>query len=92
MISVAELCRKRVKDNTNLSNTILLPIVVQVYKFHKNRKSCKRKSFELVQTKKQQERLFGKIYKEIIITHTALAYSEPSQTSKMKPFAEKTEY
>ena len=87
MNSVAELCRKRVKDNTNLSNTILLPIVIQVYKFHKNRKS-----FESLQTKKQQERLCRKIYKEIIIRHTALAYSEPSQTSKMKPFAKKTEY
>ena len=29
---------------------------------------------------------------EVIITHTALAHSEPSQTSKMEPFANMAEY
>ena len=34
MISVRQLCRNRLEDVTNLSNTILSPIVVQVYEFH----------------------------------------------------------
>ena len=34
MISVRQLCRNRFEDVTNLSNTILLSIVVQVYEFH----------------------------------------------------------
>ena len=34
MIFVRQLCRNRLEDVTNLSNTILLPIVVQVYEFH----------------------------------------------------------
>ena len=34
MISVRQLCRNRLEDVTNLSNTILLPIVVQLYEFH----------------------------------------------------------
>ena len=34
MISVPQLCRNRLEDVTNLSNTILLPIVVKVYEFH----------------------------------------------------------
>ena len=34
MISVRQLCKGRLEDVTNLSNTILLPIVVQVYEFH----------------------------------------------------------
>ena len=34
MISVRQLCRNRLKDVANFSNTILLPIVVQVYEFH----------------------------------------------------------
>ena len=33
MISVRQLCRNRLEDVTNLSNTILLPVVVQVYEF-----------------------------------------------------------
>ena len=34
MISVTQLCRNKLEDVTNLSNTILLSIVVQVYEFH----------------------------------------------------------
>ena len=34
MIFVRQLCRNRLEGVTNLSNTILLPIVVQVYEFH----------------------------------------------------------
>ena len=34
MISVRKLCRTRLEDVTNLSSTILLPVVVQVYEFH----------------------------------------------------------
>ena len=33
MVSVPLLCRNRLGDVTNLSNTILLPIVVQAYEF-----------------------------------------------------------
>ena len=34
MISVRQLCRNRLEDVTNLSDTILLPIAVQRYEFH----------------------------------------------------------
>ena len=34
MISVPQLCKNRLEDVTNLSNTFLLPIVVQLYEFH----------------------------------------------------------
>ena len=33
-----------------------------------------------------------KIYREIIVTHTAQTDSEPSQTSKMEPFANMPNY
>ena len=36
MISVCQLLRDRLEDITNLSNTILLPIVVQVYEVHES--------------------------------------------------------
>ena len=35
MISVPQLCRTRLEDG-RLSNTILLPVVVQLYDFHRN--------------------------------------------------------
>ena len=44
--SVSQLCRNIVENGTNLSNTILLPIVVQVYEFMENRKSRRKQSFE----------------------------------------------
>ena len=34
MISVPQLFGNRLEDVTNLSNTILLPIAVQMYEFH----------------------------------------------------------
>ena len=34
MISVPQLCRNRLEDVIDLSNTILLLIVVQVYEIH----------------------------------------------------------
>ena len=46
MISVRQLCKSRLEDVTNLSYTILLPIVVQVYefnKFHGKSKKLKKK-------------------------------------------------
>ena len=43
MISVPQLCRNRLEDVTNLSNTILLPIVVQVYEFHGKSEKLKKK-------------------------------------------------
>ena len=39
LISAPQLCMNKLKDVTNLSDTTLLPIVVQVYEFHRNRKS-----------------------------------------------------
>ena len=36
MTSVYQLLRDRLEDIANLSNTILLPIVVQVYEFHES--------------------------------------------------------
>ena len=66
------------EDITHLSNTILLPIVVQVYgfhEFHRESEKLKNKKFESPQRRKQQKRLSGKIYREIIITHTAWAHS-----------------
>ena len=39
-----------------------------------------------------KKRLCSKIYREITITHTTLVHSDPSQTSKMEPFAKMTEY
>ena len=48
MISVCQLCRNRLEDVTNLSNTILLLIVAQVYEFHefhgKSEKSRKKEA------------------------------------------------
>ena len=35
LISVTQLFKNRLKDTTNFYNTILLPIVAQVYEFHK---------------------------------------------------------
>ena len=35
MISVPQLCRNRLENVANLSNTILLPIVAQLYEFYK---------------------------------------------------------
>ena len=34
MISVPQLCRNRLENVINLSNTILLPIVAQLYEFY----------------------------------------------------------
>ena len=34
MISDSQLCKNRLENVTNLSNTILLPIVAQLYEFH----------------------------------------------------------
>ena len=39
-----------------------------------------------------KKKLCRKIYREIIITHTTQAHSEPSLTSKMEPFANITNY
>ena len=39
-----------------------------------------------------KKRLCRKIYREIIITHTALAHSKPSQTSKIESFANMADY
>ena len=83
------------EDIPRLSNTILLPIVVQVYgfhEFHRESEKLKNKKFESPQRRKQQKKLSGKIYREIIITHTAWAHSEHSQTFEMEPFANMAKY
>ena len=54
MISVYQLLRDRLEDIANLSNTILLPIVVQVYEFHEfHGKSEKLKKKNVWITKKE---------------------------------------
>ena len=44
MISVPQSCRNRVEDGTNLSNTILLPIAMQVYEIHGKLEKLKKKA------------------------------------------------
>ena len=81
MISVPQLFKNKLEDVTNLSHTILLPIAVQMYEFQRKSEKLKKKSFESPQTRKLLKRLCRKICREIIITHTAMEHSEPSQTS-----------
>ena len=68
---------------------------MQVYgfrEFHRESEKLKNKKFESPQRRKQQKRLSGKIYREIIITHTPWAHSEHSQTFEMEPFANMAKY
>ena len=92
MTSVPQISRNTQEAATNLSNTILLPNLLQSISFMENRRSWKRRRFESPQTRRQQKRLCRKIYREIIITHTALPNSELSQISKMEPFVNMAEY
>ena len=43
MISVPQFCRNRLEDVTSLFNTILLPLVVQLYEFHRKLEKLKKK-------------------------------------------------
>ena len=43
MISDRQLCSNRLEDVTNLSNTIWLPVVAQVYQFHGKSEKLKKK-------------------------------------------------
>ena len=43
MTSVPQLCRNRLEDVTNLFDTILLPIVMQMYEFHGKSEKLKKK-------------------------------------------------
>ena len=43
MISIPQLCRNRLEHIINLYNTILLPIVVQVYELHGKSEKLKKK-------------------------------------------------
>ena len=43
MIFVPQSCKNRLEDVTNLSNTFLLPIVVQLYEFHGKPEKLKKK-------------------------------------------------
>ena len=92
MISDRQLCSNRLEDVANLSNTIWLPVVAQVYQFHGKSEKLKKKKLWITTDKKVTKKLCRKIYREIVITHTALAHSEPSQISKMEPFANMAEY
>ena len=67
MISVPQLCRNRLEDVNNLSNTILLPVAVQVYEFHRKSEN----------QRKQENQKRVKNFTERFM-HTALPHSEPS--------------
>ena len=74
------------EDVINIYNTILLPLVVQV--------SWKIRKVEKVEAfihhwnqEKVTIMLFRKIDPVIFATHAVEAHSEPSQTSKLEPFA-----
>ena len=43
MIFVPQLSKNRLEDVTSLSNMILLPVVVQMYEFHRKSKKLKKK-------------------------------------------------
>ena len=92
MISDSQLCKNRLENVTNLSNTILLPIVAQLYEFHGKSEKLKKEKLWIATNKKVTKKLCRKIHREIIITYTALAHSEPSQTFKMDPLANMAEY
>ena len=84
--SYFQLKKNRLEDVTNIYNTILLPVVVQVW--WKIGKVEKDEAF--IPHWKQEKvtiRFFRKVCWAIILTHTARAHSEPSQTSKMEIFA-----
>ena len=92
MIFVPQLCRNRLEGGTNLSNVILLPIEVQLYEFHGKSEKLKKKKLWITTKKKVTKKAVLEKYREVIITHTALAHSELSQTSKTEPFAKTVEY
>ena len=52
MISVPHLFKIKLEDVTNLCNTILLPIVVQVYEFYKKPEKLKKKNLCITANKK----------------------------------------
>ena len=52
MISVHQIFRNTLEDVTNLCNTILLPIVVQVYEFYKKPEKLKKKNLCITANKK----------------------------------------
>ena len=56
MISVPQLYRNRLEDVTNLSNTILLPMAVQVYEFHGKSDKLKKKKLRIITEKKVTEK------------------------------------
>ena len=57
MISVPQLCRTRLEDG-RLSNTILLPVGVQLYDFHRN--FGKKKSVNQHKQESNKKRCVGK--------------------------------
>ena len=81
------------EDATNLSNTILLTIAVS-WKIGKVEKEKALNHHKQGSNKKSCAWKFACAGKsaELIITHTALAHSEPSQKSKMEPFVNMAEF
>ena len=80
--SFSQLKRNRLEDATNIYNKILLPVVVQVsWKIGKVEKD---EAFIHHWKQEKTIRLFRKICRVLILTHTAEAHSEPSQTYKME--------
>ena len=74
-----------------------MPVVVLVCTFHGQFEKLRKTKLWITASKKMlQIRLCRKIYREINVTQTALAHSEPSQTSgqtsKMEPFAKMVNY
>ena len=91
MISVPQLCKNRLKD-VKKSFQYNFIANVQVYEFYGKSEMLKKKKLWITTNKKVTKKLCRKIYIEIIITHTTQAHSKPSQTSKMKPFANINNY
>ena len=57
MISVPKLCSNRLEYVTNLSKTILLPVVVQVYGFHRKSEKLKMKKPWITANKKVTKKI-----------------------------------
>ena len=55
--SLPQLCRNRLEDVINLSNTILLPIAVQVYEFHGISEKLKKPKSSIATNKKVTNRV-----------------------------------
>ena len=73
MISVPHLCRNRLEDVNNLSNTILLPVAVQVYEFHRKSEN-QRKQENQKRVKNFTERQYNGPLKQCYIIRSVFYY------------------